>query len=291
VTSSTTSSLLTLRDVADEDSPVFSIPELPELDHEPVFDLRLADSDNQAHEWDNRNNWFRLDDQARVQEALLNTADALVAAQLCRSPRMISGAATPLGEHAAPETVDAQTVAVGRDSLLNHPLQVALPPLPTATGQSTTFTAGLRERLATWLHNFPIFGQLQVPVKAILIVVLPAKLERQRNATGKGTDLDNVMRKIMPAVHEVLALKPEPWVDRFRYLPRDIQDKRRDRYDRLLKLNKRSVAAYEIIELSRAPGDPIEGVVRLAFGNATLPGSTWSNVTDFVRRAIDRTYP
>jgi hypothetical protein len=43
--------------------------------------------------------------------------------------------------------------------------------------------------------------------------------------------------------------------------------------------------------LNRAPGDPIEGVVRLAFGNATLLGSTWSNVTDFVRRTIDHTYP
>lgn len=46
--------------------------------------------------------------------------------------------------------------------------------------------------------------------------------------------------------------------------------------------------AYEIIPLVRHTVDPDAGVLRLALGSATAPGSTWARIADFVERHIER---
>ncbi|WP_328709757.1 hypothetical protein [Microbispora hainanensis] len=84
----------------------------------------------------------------------------------------------------------------------------------------------------------------------------------------QGKDLDNVARVALPVVHDVL----QPHIERY-LLSRQPPDEepepwREEALRRLRSRNANSVAAYQVIELPRAPHDSPEGVLRLALGSA-----------------------
>lgn len=188
-------------DVDDEDSP-FHIPDLPEFDLSPTFDLRQVPDSTQAQRWTDQNTWLRLHAQSRLQETLLATTDALIASALCRSYTLVDSNRRRTG--AASKRLDelfADITAQDRSTLLSHRLHIPLPALPSARGEREDFRTDLREQLHRWREQWPVLTPLLVPVKATILVVTPPD----------GKDLDNLVRDdILPTVHDVLAPQPAP---------------------------------------------------------------------------------
>lgn len=258
----------------DDDASPFVAPEVPEIDLEPVFDLGQAADPEQLQQWRHLNLSLRLHDQAQVQEALLAATDAHIARLLCRVRGLIAGDQPATGPAPVQHLLD-DLLAESRDLLLSHPMHIPLPALPGAPGDRETFAAGIRNQLCQWQQRWSILTPLLVPVKVILLVVTPPQ----------GRDLDNLALEILPLVHETLAPHPQPWLTRFPALF-DTAEGRAER-DRLRRLARSSVTAYEVIHLRRTAADPPNGLLRLAIGSATTPGSTWTRIAHYVDNQMD----
>jgi hypothetical protein len=263
-----------LIDDRDEESP-FHMPDVPDVDLTPTFDLRLASGPAERQRWADLNMWLQLHDRSRVQEALLGVTDALVASVLSRSTTLISlNRKSGDSNHLFESIADSD-----REMLLSNVLHIPLPALPTAKGERQAFRVSLREQLKQWTRRWPVFAPLLVPVKAIVLVVPPPN----------GKDLDNLVRDdVLPAVHEVLAPQPAPWITRFPQLTPDEQAGWRPHERRLKQLQQSSVNAYEVVQLTRLPTDSGPGFLRLALGSGSTCGSTWSRVAGFAERQIER---
>ncbi|WP_146044369.1 hypothetical protein [Amycolatopsis sp. BJA-103] len=267
--------LRNLIDDHDEESP-FHVPEVPDVDLTPTFDLRTASGPAERQRWSDLNMWLQLHDRSRVQEALLAANDALVASVLSRSTTLINRTRRPGNSNDLFNSIAESD----RDMLLSNVLHIPLPSLPGAKGERPVFRDGLRDQLKRWTRRWPVLNPLLVPVKAILLVVPPPN----------GKDLDNLVRDdVLPAVHEVLTPQLTPWITRFPQLTLDQQAGWRSQERQLRQLQQSSVNAYEVIQLTRVPDDPPNGFLRLVLGSGTTSGSTWSRLAGFVERHMDRT--
>ncbi|MEZ0073576.1 hypothetical protein [Planotetraspora sp. GP83] len=142
---------------------------------------------------------------------------------------------------------------------------------------ATAFTRALREQLEEFRAQHPLFTSLVVPVKVTFLVVPPEQ----------GKDLDNIARVALPVVHDVLRPHIEPYL--LAPQPPDEEPKpwREEALRRLRSLNANSVAAYQVIELPRAPHDPREGVLRFALGSTHSYRSWWDQAAAYVDERIN----
>lgn len=238
------------RDIRDGESPL-AIPELPDLDHEPTFDPRLASSAEQAEHWRRLNAELAAMDHGRLQQALLARTDALLARMLSNTPTWISGARPPKRPH-ADHTVLGQAYGEldsalddSRDLLLSDLITLPLPGLPQAGGQGREFTADVRRAVERIAARRPALAPLLVPLKIIMLVIPPRQ----------GKDLDNLALLVLPIVEQVL--------------------------------DQPAITSYEVIELARTPTDPPAGLLRLALGDGHGQVSTWERLTDYVERHLE----
>jgi hypothetical protein len=234
-----------------DNEPPLTIPELPDLDHEPTFDRRLASSAEQAEHWRRLNAELAALDHGRLQQALLARTDALLARMLSHAPAWISGARPPKHPH-ADHTVLGQAygeldrvIGDSRGLLLSDLLTLPLPGLPQAGGQGRDFTADVRRAVEKIAAHRPVLAPLLVPLKIIMLVIPP----------HQGKDLDNLALLVLPTVEQVL------------HAP--------------------VITSFEVIELARTPTDPPAGLLRLALGDGHGPVSTWKRVTDYVERHLE----
>lgn len=260
---------------ANDDADPFVVPPVPEIDPEPALDLSEA-ADPVRMQRRDLNLWLRLHDLAQVQEALLAATDAHIAGLLCRGRGLIA-CDRPATNPAQVREPLKELLSESRDLLLSHPLHVPLPPLPGAPGDRETFAAGIRDQLRQWQQRWPVLLPLVVPVKVTLLVVTPPQ----------GRDLDNLALEVLPLVHETLVPHPQPWLTRFPALSGAVEDLAER--DRLRRLARYSVTAYEVIQLRRTHADPPNGLLRLALGSASTPGSAWARIARYVEDRIEVT--
>ena len=259
----------------DSSSPFFQ-PNVPDPDWEPTFDLDLAENPDQAQRRRSLNAWLHLKDQAEVQEALLAVTDSQIASLLCLAPKRLlpweTVAPADDGLHARFEDLDDQQ-SDNRTLILSSPIVIPLPSLPGARGERDGFLPRIRKQLLRWQARWPILDPLLVPLKVTFLVVPPLAVDK---------DLDNIVLEVLPLVHEVLRPDPKPWMASFTGLPDDVRARHQESRDRLQRLNRHSVASYEIIRLRRHHDDPPGGLFRLALGNGSEIGSTWSRIARYV---------
>ncbi len=236
----------------EQDSPFF-MPPIPDIDPEPAFDSRLAQSAQQAVDWRKLNAELACFEQRMVQQALLSRSDALLTGMLCVEAIRIAGSRPPRRQYADhPNLYSAHTEldrvhAEYRDMLLSGPVTFDLPKLPRTAGEGKEFRAALERAVEVIATGRPAFTTVRVPLKVILLVVAPI---------GQGKDLDNLALVVLPVVQQVL--------------------------------NSPMIRSYEVIELARTTSDPPEGHLRIVFGDGAHPRSTWERATQFVERIMER---
>lgn len=235
----------------DPDSPLY-VPQLPDVDYEPVFDPDVAESDDQADRWRTLNERLAVLDHTQLQEVLLRRSDAVLARLLIAIPTRINGARPPRRPCASePTLVHAYAqldtaLADIRTLLLSGQITMPMPDLPQAKGDGQRFKAAIREAVKALVSGRPVFWPLRVPIKIVLLVVAPQQ----------GKDLDNLALVVLPAVQHIL--KPP------------------------------AITAYEVIELTRTADDPPQGYLRIALGNGCCAGSSWDNATASLEDHLER---
>jgi hypothetical protein len=253
----------------DEKSPFWSpdIPEEPEpgwpLDPGSVrtpIEQYLADA-------------FRFHHVTDVQEAILARTDASMMWALGSYLDHPSGGDPP----AELASILEKSRTATRGLLLSNPLTLPLPGLPRATGQSADFVRMIRASLEEFRARWPLFRSLLVPVTLTFLVIPPEQ----------GKDLDNIALTALPIAHEILRPHISPHLLSPAYPDEGRMVWRDDALARLKSVNARSVRAYQVIELPRAPQDPPEGTLHLALG-LHAHRSWWHRVSAYLGTVIDR---
>lgn len=256
-------------DDEDEEESPFWMPDIPE-DPEPGWpldrgsagtldELYLADA-------------FRFHHVMDVQEAVLARTDATMIWALGRYLDDLSSGDPP----AELASVLAESRAATRDLLLSSPFTLPLPGLPRATGQAAGFARMIRASLEGFRERLPLFQSLLVPVTLTFPVIPPEQ----------GKDLDNIALTALPIAHEVLRPHIAPHVMYPTYGDEE-RASQRDDLTRLKSVNARSVRAYQVIELPRAPQDPTEGTLHLALG-LHAHESWWRRASTYLGKAVDK---
>jgi len=89
--------------------------------------------------------------------------------------------------------------------------------------------------------------------------------------TGGGKDLDNLPRLILPKLHE-LWTPPSHFVHAVCASKHgELSSYWQSEKEALPKQQQQSITEYRMFEIPRLPGDPQEGLVRLAIGAGFLP--------------------
>lgn len=167
-------------------------------------------------------------------------------------------------------------VAVNRSLLFSRGISLQLAPLPRTHGESASFRMAVRDALSELRDSMPRMFPLLSELAVVLLLVPP------ESTTGDlGIDLDNLARKIIPQVHEILeppARTPIPD-------PNTISDPRlRAFFEQEAKIARRlpkhHVTRYEVIAVPRAMADPPSGYVRLALCDGALGGTFAELVRD-----------
>ena len=151
------------------------------------------------------------------------------------------------------------------DFVAKSPIRIELPNAPLVGGETKIFKQKVREALATFHKEHPIFIPLHIPVNLNILYKPPKELEKDYN------DLDNIMRKIVPVFNEIF----EPPSTHVSHVNLDnIRDKRlydslKRSQDRVPKSIRTSISGYDIFKMPRDPEDDSDGYLTASFSSGT----------------------
>lgn len=150
--------------------------------------------------------------------------------------------------------------------IANSPIRIQLPNAPLEDGDTKTFKQEVRASLAAFHQEHPIFKPLHIPVNLNILYKPPKESKTDYN------DLDNIVRKIVPAFNEIFK-PPSTHVS-----PVNLDTIRDDRLYRSLKKMQekipksimKSISGYDIFKMPREPEDDSEGYLTASFSSGTL---------------------
>jgi len=171
-----------------------------------------------------------------------------------------------------------------REMLLSGFVRVELPPLPTASGETSEFKQAISEAYAGFLDKYPGLFPLLVPLRVTVVIVPPR---------GHSKDLDNVILALLAELDRQwrppaapLLLSPalsDPLPPGTEYL-REWYSKERAR---IKTLGDTAIRSYQILELKRHRGDPPQGALMLFPGNGSVHGSLWAEADRYLEEHFD----
>jgi len=158
-----------------------------------------------------------------------------------------------------------------RDFYISTPFSLNLTHIPGKSGENQVFRKAVKGALADFKTRHSMLFPLTTPVRAIIIHIPPR---------DGGIDLDNLARKLIPLVLEILA---PPTTSISQLDVEDITDGARKVFlqgllRRMEGFPKHSVASLEILEVPRLAKDPPEGSVRFIFCDALDFENCWGRI-------------
>jgi len=148
-----------------------------------------------------------------------------------------------------------------RDIVLS-PLNILFPSVPTEEGASVEFINTIKQKMIEYKDKNRFMNPLLTPVSIKVIFKPPVT----KNEFHK--DLDNIMRIIVPAFHEIF----KPPVSSLQSVNLEsLEGNMRVRYEEMLKRIPKSVqhqiAGYEIFQIPRENGDDSDGLLSLVIAD------------------------
>lgn len=173
---------------------------------------------------------------------------------------------------------------IASEWIANSPIRIQLPEAPLKDGDTKTFKKEIRASLAAFHRNHPILKPLHIPVNLNILYKPPRESKKDYN------DLDNIMRKIVPAFNEIF----EPPSTHVSHINVDgISDVRLYRsmkkmQEKIPKSIRTSIAGYDIFKMPREPEDDSEGYLAVSFsGGITSPISPMSLIDRIIEKWIE----
>lgn len=171
--------------------------------------------------------------------------------------------------------------AITSEWIAASPIRIQLPNAPLEDGDTKIFKRDIRASLSAFHQKHLIFKPLHIPVNLNILYKPPKKSNPDYN------DLDNIMRKIVPAFNEIF--KP-PSTHTSHVNIDGIKDKKlcnslRKIQERIPKSIRTSVSGYDIFKMPRAPEDDSEGYLTASFSSGT---SSLSSPIFIIDQIIDK---
>ncbi len=165
--------------------------------------------------------------------------------------------------------------------IANSPIRIPLPNAPLEDGDTKIFKQEVRTSLAAFHQEHPIFKPLHIPVNLNILYKPPKESKTDYN------DLDNIMRKIVPAFNEIFE-PPSTYVSHV-----NLDSIRDDKLYRSLKRMQEkipksirtSISGYDIFKMPREPEDDSEGYLTASFSSGT---SSLSSPMFIIDRIIEK---
>jgi Holliday junction resolvase RusA-like endonuclease len=151
------------------------------------------------------------------------------------------------------------------DWIANSPIRIKLPNAPLEHGDTKIFKQKVRASLAAFHQEHRFFKRLHIPVNLNILYKPPRTSKTDYN------DLDNIMRKIVPAFNEIF----EPPSTIVSHVKLDsISDGRHYRslkkmQEKIPKSIRTSISGYDIFKMPREPQDDSEGYLTASFSSGT----------------------
>jgi hypothetical protein len=178
------------------------------------------------------------------------------------------------------EDMMTRLAALTRNMTLGEPFALELHHAPHRKGDSEAFDKALRTALNDFKTKHPFLFPLSSLLSVTILMVPPE---------GGGKDLDNLVRLILPALHEIWA-PPSHIVHALK--TKTLKDQKllafwESERAALPKEPKHSITEYRVFEIPRFPDDPKDGLVRLAVGEGMTPVRFREEIEDFLNRWRD----
>lgn len=130
--------------------------------------------------------------------------------------------------------------------------------LPTKDGETKQFKKIIQLMLNKYKEKYSILRPLLVNLKVTILYV---------PAMNHESDLDNLARKIIPIVNEILKPPTELWFDA---------------HSQPTGFQRQSIIQYQVIKLPRAINDPEEGVARVILGEYEPYHNLWGTIDKLI---------
>ncbi len=220
--------------------------------------------------------WNKMNRQGH-QRATLKRNDRLVASMVADILALSSPDIRP---ELRQGVFDAAT-AMFRGLLLTDPITLEVMHAPSSSGESKAFKQVVRKTLERFRHRHPWFQPLETPLSVTILYLPNGDGAREDHNV---LDLDNLCRKLLPVVNEVL--KP-PLTLLHTLEPVDVTGGGHRRHiEQMLaayrSVPRVSVTKYQAVKLQRTRHDPPKGFVRLSFGDGLDHGSMFGAVDDLL---------
>lgn len=168
-----------------------------------------------------------------------------------------------------------------QSTIIRSPLNISLPSIPTKKGESEVFVRTIKETMIKYRDKHKFINPLLNPV-SIKVFYKPPVTENQFSK-----DLDNIMRIIVPAFHEVF----KPPISLFQSLNLErLKTDIREKYEEILKKIPKSIqhqiTGYEIFEILRENGDTSDGFLSLVIADG-LSGDSYSLIEKTIEEYHD----
>jgi hypothetical protein len=162
-------------------------------------------------------------------------------------------------------------IKTSRDMALSPWLTLDLGVLPSHEGESKIFKEMVRRKLESYRIKHALLFPLRTML-SITILLLPP--------LDQGIDLDNLARKIIPFINDVLQ-PPATFLHsiNIKDMPEgEIKAHLLSEREELKKLPKYSISRYQIIEIPRMSADPANGFIKMFLEDGFELDDIWDNL-------------
>lgn len=170
------------------------------------------------------------------------------------------------------------TLEVTSQAVVNSPKRINLPNAPVKKGDTDIFKREIRKSLTAFHQIHPIFKPLHIPVNLNILFKPPKESKEDRY------DLDNIMKKIVPAFNEIF-IPPSTHVSHI--VLENIKDERlyralEEMQNKIPKSIRTSISGYDIFRMPRETNDESEGYLSLSFSSGTSHQSSPISIIDYI---------
>lgn len=163
--------------------------------------------------------------------------------------------------------------------IANSPIRIKLPNAPLKDGDTKIFKQEIRNSLSTFQVSNPLLKPLLIPVNLNILYKPP------KGSKDNYNDLDNVMRKIVPAFNEIFK-PPSTYVSHMKLdkiRDENLYRSLKEMQDKIPKSIRTSISGYDIFKIPRLQDDESAGYL-----TANISSGTSSQITLTVDRIIDK---
>jgi hypothetical protein len=157
---------------------------------------------------------------------------------------------------------------------------IDLGPAAVRPGESKAFKKAVRQKLAEVKKKQGLMSPILTTI-GVTILYLPPR-------DGDLIDVDNLARRVIPAVHD--ELKPPSTIqraamayDKVRTTSDEFSEKRNDELKALNRLPADQVSRYQVFELPRSDSDPTDGHILLILHTGLGSYGPWQVADDIIR--------